>query len=65
MSVMLLPRDFFEHLLNCLANQRFIAEDEINDCGGPQGAETRRAMQAVIDEAWAKGMDMLDAEGER
>lgn len=40
----------FEHLLNCLANQKFIDE---------QLPKPRKEWQAKIDEAWNKGMTLL------
>jgi len=43
--------DFLEHLLNCLANQKYMHE---------QAADTAGENQKVIDEAWQTGMDMID-----
>lgn len=40
----------FEHLLNCLANQKFINE---------QTPEVQKEWQEVIDAAWNKGMKEL------
>ena len=42
--------DFFEHLLNCLANQKFIGE---------QNKNTREEHQSIIDNAWSTGMKLL------
>lgn len=47
-----IERDVFEHLLNCLANQKYLHEMKLDQ---------RVKMQAVIDEAWRKGMDLLAA----
>lgn len=41
---------FFEHLLNCLANQKYIRE---------QLPKTRKEWQAEIDKTWNKGMEIL------
>lgn len=50
--------DFLEHLLNCLANQKYI--NEINadalDC---DHKNIQKENQVVIDTAWKKGMDIL------
>ena len=43
--------DFFEHLLNCMANQKYL---------GSQLPEEADKNQKVIDEAWRKGMDILN-----
>ena len=45
-----IDRDVFEHLLNCLANQKFLHEMAEAD---------RYALQCVIDAAWVQGMDVL------
>lgn len=58
-----IDRDFFEHLLNCLANQKFIGEKP--PCGDAlamgktayQKIQIRN--QKIIDKAWKKGMDLL------
>jgi 1,2-phenylacetyl-CoA epoxidase catalytic subunit len=56
-----LNRDYFEHLLSCLANQKFI--HDVNADGLSEGEEKVRQQQAemqrVIDVAWREGMDML------
>lgn len=43
--------DFFEHLLNCMANQKYL---------GSQLPEDAAKNQKVIDEAWREGMDMIN-----
>lgn len=45
---------WFEHLLNCMANQKFIGEL-------PQ--DEREEAQSVIDEAWLDGMEVLHSDG--
>jgi hypothetical protein len=59
--VIVLDRDYFEHLLNCLANQKFIYH--VNADGLSEGEEKVKQMQSeaqqAIDDAWRKGMDML------
>jgi len=47
---MQIEREFFEHILNCLANQKFIHE---------LSPEMRSEVQASIDRVWLTGMDML------
>jgi len=42
---------FFEHLLNCLANQKFTPY--------PATGEVESMNQAAIDNAWREGMDLL------
>lgn len=42
--------NFFEHLLNCMLNQKFLHE---------QSKEERERNQRVIDEALQKGMDLI------
>ncbi|KKM02942.1 hypothetical protein LCGC14_1779400 [marine sediment metagenome] len=46
-----IPFDFFEHLLNCLANQKYIHLDHL-----PNGVE--EINQEIIDLAWSDGMAM-------
>lgn len=59
--VIVLDRDYFEHLLNCLASQKFLYH--VNADGMSEGEEKVKQMQAeaqqAIDAAWRKGMDML------
>lgn len=45
-----IERDVFEHLLNCLANQKYVHEMKLDQ---------RVKAQAVIDEAWRRGMALL------
>lgn len=54
-----IDRDFFEHLLACLANQKFI--NSVNADGLMDGnyKKVQKRNQEVIDKAWKKGMDML------
>lgn len=61
-----LSLDYFEHLLNCLANQKFLHEMNTEDLKSVQ-AENQR----IIDVAWNTGMSLLstqrhkDGEGKR
>lgn len=52
---------FFEHLLTCLANQKFI--HDVNADGMEDGVDEVRKTQAenqrVIDEAYRKGWELL------
>ena len=43
-------QDFFEHLLNCMANQKYIGE---------QSMDTQRVWQRIMDETWSEGMQLL------
>lgn len=56
-------RDYFEHLLACLANQKFIDQTPINgemlDSGKHERRKVQIEHQATIDKAWKDGMDML------
>ncbi len=56
-----IEKDFFEHLLNCLANQKYI--HEVNADGATDETinvnEIQKEHQAVIDRAYNKGMDLL------
>jgi hypothetical protein len=56
-----LDRDYFEHLLNALATQKFLYH--VNADGLSEGEEKvgqmQREPQQAIDAAWRKGMDML------
>jgi len=49
-----LDKNFFEHLLNCMANQRFIAS---------LSEEEKEVNQSIIDKAWNKGMFILNLDG--
>ncbi len=55
--------DFFEHLLNCLANQKFIGEAPPNGDALAMGQEAYEELhesnQEIIDKAWNKGMAIL------
>lgn len=60
MATMIVDRDFFEHLLNCLANQKFI--HEINaDALSPDTdyKQVQREGQEAIDKAYRDGHDLL------
>ena len=45
-----ISRKYFEHILNCLANQKYLEE---------QKEENQKETQKVIDESWDKGMFIL------
>lgn len=50
--------DYFEYLLNCLANQKFI--NDINaDALDADYKKMQREYQEAIDKAWLEGMDLL------
>lgn len=53
--------DFFEHLLNCLANQKYIGDFNADaiEMGEEAYKSTVKSTQAKIDEAWIKGMEIL------
>lgn len=61
--------EFFEHLLNCLANQKFIGEPP--PCGDAMALSKdeyntiQKENQAKIDEAWNKGMTLLSEFGKK
>lgn len=42
--------DLFEHILNCLANQKYIGE---------MAEEVQKEWQEIIDKAWNEGMSLL------
>lgn len=46
------PIDEYEHLLNCLCNQKYIHEMK---------PSVQKEWQKIMDEAWRKGMDRLCA----
>lgn len=58
-----LDKGYFEHLLNCLANQKFIGEAP--PCGDAMAMDKndylniQRENQEIIDKAWNKGMFIL------
>ena len=47
-----IERDLLEHILNCLASQKSLHEMRLDE---------RVKLQAVIDEAWRRGMELLTA----
>lgn len=58
MNTITLSRDYFEHLLLCLANQKFI--HEINaDATTVDYKAIQKSNQAVIDKAYHDGMSLL------
>ncbi len=54
MRTLTVRTDYFEHVLNCLANQKFLHEMKPED---------RDSGQAAIDRAWKDGMALLSARG--
>lgn len=60
-DTLIVSRGYFNHLLNALANQKFIRD--VNADGMSEGIEkvksTQAEMQQAIDEAWRLGMDYL------
>ena len=54
-----LEEDFFEHLLNCLANQKYMRIPG----EGQSAAETKD--QEKIDKAWKEGMAILTRAAEK
>ena len=59
-----IDRDFFEHLLNCLANQKFINEPPNADgiaMGEKLCKEEKKLNQETIDKTWNKGMFILNS----
>lgn len=62
-DVITIKRDYFEHLLNCLANQKFINERPPNGDALAMGEdaykEVHRTNQDLIDKAWNHGMFLL------
>ncbi len=63
MKTITIDIDFFEHLLNCLANQKFIGEKP--PCGDAMAMKktaylkTQKKNQKIIDIAWNRGMNLL------
>ncbi len=61
-----IDQDFFEHLLNCLANQKYIGEAPPNGdalgMGQEKYQELHKSNQQIIDDAWNKGMSLLLAQ---
>lgn len=62
-EVITVKKGFLEHLLNCLANQKFMNEYPPNgdalDMGKDAYLEVHRENQKAIDKAWNQGMFML------
>ena len=60
---LLIDADYFEHLLACLANQKFIGEPPPNgdalSIGEKKYLKIQSENQKIIDIAWRKGMDIL------
>lgn len=58
-----IEKNFLEHLLNCLANQKFINETPPNGDALAMGKKAYEKVQvdnqAIIDKAWKDGMSML------
>lgn len=46
-----IDKDFLEHLLGCLANQKFMPMDNLS--------ANEQEKQRIIDEAYAKGWELL------
>ena len=51
--------DYFEHLLNCLAQQKYIHEQESYCEALRESPEKIEENQKIIDEAWRTGMDII------
>ena len=62
-GVILISEGSFEHLLNCLANQKFVGETPINGDSVAVGKEeydrVQNSMQDAIDDFWKQCMDLL------
>lgn len=62
-GAILISEGSFQHLLNCLANQKFVGETPINGDSVAVGKEeyyrVQNAMQDAIDDFWKQGMDLL------
>jgi len=48
---LIIEADFLEHLLNCLANQKYMPIDNLS--------KAEKEKQEIIDKAWQKGMDIV------
>ena len=59
MKKMRIDRDFFEHLLSCLANQKFVNSVNADGLAGCDYEKVQAINQEIIDDAWEKGMDIL------
>jgi hypothetical protein len=56
----LIDRDYLEHLLACLANQKFINSINADALSDDTDIDVIRLQsQRIIDQAWCKGMDLL------
>jgi len=55
-----MDENYFEHLLACLANQKFINEINADALSKDTDFEVVQLQhQRIIDQAWTTGMDML------
>lgn len=58
-----ISKSYFEHLLNCLANQKFVEELPTNgdaiETGENEYRNIQKENQDVIDKAWREGMFIL------
>jgi len=65
-GVILISEDSFEHLLNCLANQKFIGELPPNGDALDMSPEAYKSVQAknqaAIDDFWKQCMDLLTSD---
>lgn len=65
-GAILISEGSFRHLLNCLANQKFVGETPINGDSVAVGKEeyyrVQNAMQDVIDDFWKQGMNLLESD---
>ena len=49
----IISKDSFEHLLNCLANQKFVAVPD------KQTETERKEVQEYVDDFWVQCMDLI------
>ena len=67
MKTIKIETDYFEHLSNCLANQKFMGY--VNADGMSLGKKKVKSIQTktqkTIDLAWRKGMDLLVNQGRK
>ena len=58
-----ISQDSFEHILNCLANQKYIGELPQNGDSLSEGMheyyKVQQENQQAIDNCWRQGMDLL------
>jgi len=54
-------RDYFEHLISCLANQKFMGDFNADSIEAGEGVynKTNKLMQEAIDKAYMEGLDLL------